>query len=105
MERIAVEAPLRVWTSATSNTSSAYIVIAGEKADALRLAALTGQWLDSGKRGFGSARVTVTIGETVWQTSIFPEKQSGGWFLPVKKAVRDAEELDEGALVRAEIAL
>jgi hypothetical protein len=105
MERIEVEAPLKVWTSPSSNTSSAYIVIAGEKADAIRLAAISGQWLDGGKRGFGSAKVTATIGETVWQTSIFPEKESGGWFLPVKKAVREAEGLDEGALVRAEIAL
>jgi hypothetical protein len=105
MERIEVEAPLLIWTSAASNTSSTYIVIVGEKADAIRLAAITGQWLDGGKRGFGSARVTVTIGETVWQTSLFPEKESGGWFLPVKKAVRDAEMLAEGDLVQAVIAL
>lgn len=45
------------------------------------------------------------MGETVWQTSIFPEKESGGWFLPIKKLVRDAKHLDEGDIVHVEIAL
>ena len=105
MERIEVAAPLRLWTSPASNTSSAYIVIDGPAADAIRGAAMAGQWLDGGKRGFGSARVTVTIGHTGWQTSVFPEKASGGWFLPVKKAVREGEGLAEGDMVRAIIAL
>ncbi len=48
---------------------------------------MTGQWLD-GKPGFGSIRVTARIGETAWATSVFPDKASGGWVLPVKKAVR-----------------
>jgi len=104
MERIAVEAHLRIFRSATSNSASAYIVITGAAADAIRLAAMTGQWLE-GRRGFGSARVTATIGDTTWQSSVFPEKESGGWFLPVKLAVRKAEGLDEGELVRAIIAL
>ncbi|MGB3456251.1 MAG: DUF1905 domain-containing protein, partial [Litorimonas sp.] len=59
------------------------------------------------KRGFGSARVSVTIGETVWRTSVFPDKQSGGYLLPVKKAVRSAEGLAAGdaATVRLELVI
>ena len=45
-------------------------------------------------RGFGSVPVQVRIGETAWQTSLFPS--DGQYLLPVKKAVRLAEDLDVG---------
>lgn len=35
--------------------------------------------------GFGSVRVNVRIGETTWATSVFPEKASSSYLLPVKK--------------------
>jgi hypothetical protein len=47
-------------------------------------------------RGFGSVRVRATIGRTTWATSVFPESTRGAYVLPVKKAVRTAERLDEG---------
>ena len=47
-------------------------------------------------RGFGSVRVRATIGSTTWQTSIFPDSTRGAYVLPVKKAVRRAEDLEEG---------
>ena len=47
-------------------------------------------------RGFGSLRVRVTIGTSVWQTSIFPDKASGAYVLPLKRAVRVAQALDVG---------
>lgn len=50
-------------------------------------------------RGWGSLRVTVTVGATTWQTSIFPDKKSGSYLLPVKAAVRKAEGLVEGRMV------
>lgn len=104
MERITHEAPLLLWRSTEAPNGIGYLIIDGEAADAIRVAAMTGQWLE-GRRGFGSARVTVTVGETVWATSVFPHKESGGWFLPVKAAVRKAEDLAEGALVRVMVAL
>jgi hypothetical protein len=61
--------------------------------------------LERGKRrGFGSVKVTVTLGDSTWQTSLFPNKD-GSWFLPVKKPVRLAEELDYGAEVAVELEL
>lgn len=48
------------------------------------------------KRGFGSVRVSVIIGPSHWQTSVFPSKKSGGYVLPIKKAVRMAEGLSVG---------
>lgn len=48
------------------------------------------------RRGFGSLRVRVTVGGTTWTTSIFPDSSRGGYVLPVKRAVRKSEELDDG---------
>ena len=48
-------------------------------------------------RGFGSVRVEVTIGRTVWRTSIFPDSKARSYVLPVKKAVRAAEGLTAGS--------
>jgi hypothetical protein len=46
--------------------------------------------------GFGSVRVEVVVGATVWRTSLFPSTEEAAYVLPVKKAVRTAENLDEG---------
>lgn len=46
--------------------------------------------------GFGSVRVTASVGDTTWQTSVFPDSTSGCYVLPVKAAVRRAERLDDG---------
>lgn len=54
---------------------------------------------EPGLRGFGSVKVEVTIGKTTWLTSIFPTKE-GEFLLPVKKSVRDAEEIDDGDTVQ-----
>ncbi len=45
-------------------------------------------------RGFGSVRVEVTVGGSTWRTSLFPSKELDSYVLPVKKAVRRAEQLD-----------
>lgn len=45
------------------------------------------------KRGFGSVRVQVTIGSSTWMTSIFPDNSRKSFILPVKAAVRKAEDL------------
>ena len=47
------------------------------------------------KRGFGSIPVSVKLGKTVWKTSIFPEKLSGTYLLPLKVAVRLAEDIGD----------
>jgi hypothetical protein len=61
--------------------------------------------LTAGRRnGFGSVRVSVTVGGSTWQTSLFPSK-SGSYLLPVKKPVRVAEGLDEGTPVEARLDL
>jgi hypothetical protein len=43
------------------------------------------------RRGFGSVPVFITLGKSSWKTSIFPDKQSGTYLLPLKAKVRLAE--------------
>jgi hypothetical protein len=47
-------------------------------------------------RGWGSLKVDATIGSTTWNTSIFPDKKSGTYLLPLKAAVRKAESIRAG---------
>ena len=53
--------------------------------------------------GFGSVRVVAAIGQTTWSTSVFPDKESGAFQLPVKAAVRQAEDLMAGDIVTVHI--
>lgn len=48
------------------------------------------------KAGFGSVPVIVTIGKTKWKTSIFPDKRSGTYLLPLKVEVRKKENIFSG---------
>jgi hypothetical protein len=57
------------------------------------------------RRGFGSMRVRVNVGESEWQTSIFPEKESASYLLPIMKSVRKKEKLDVGDSVNVTITL
>lgn len=47
-------------------------------------------------RGFGSVRVEAMIGASIWRTSVFPQSETGAFVLPVKKAIRKAEGIEEG---------
>ncbi len=47
-------------------------------------------------RGWGSLRVKAAIGATSWETSIFPDKKSRGYLLPLKAVVRKAENVRVG---------
>ncbi|MFZ0324973.1 MAG: DUF1905 domain-containing protein [Actinomycetes bacterium] len=44
--------------------------------------------------GWGMIPVTAQIGATVWTTSLFPKE--GGYIVPVKDTVRNAEGLEVG---------
>jgi Domain of unknown function (DUF1905) len=57
------------------------------------------------RSGFGSVRVEVTVGATSWATSLFPEKRSGAYVLPIKKQVRVREGLSTGDGVAVRLAL
>lgn len=54
-------------------------------------------------RGFGSVRVEVRSGDVTWRTSLFPDKKSGTYLLPLKKQVRQSLGCQAGSTI--EIAL
>lgn len=57
------------------------------------------------RNGFGSVRVEAKIRNIVWKTSIFPDKKSGSYFLPVKAAIRKELELVAEQTIVTEITL
>ncbi|MEL7975737.1 DUF1905 domain-containing protein [Isoptericola sp. F-RaC21] len=50
-------------------------------------------------RGFGSIKVTITVGATTWTTSVFPSDEQRGYILPLKRSVRQAEGIGPGDVV------
>lgn len=57
------------------------------------------------ERGWGSFPVLATIGATSWKTSIFPDKKSGTYLLPLKAEVRKKENILEGKTVSITISV
>jgi hypothetical protein len=56
-------------------------------------------------KAFGAISVTVTVGNTYWATSLFPDNTLGSYALPVKKAIRKAEGLELGSFVEVQLEL
>lgn len=48
------------------------------------------------RRGWGAVSVRAKIGKSEWITSIFPDKLSGTYLLPLKKEIRYEENLYDG---------
>jgi hypothetical protein len=96
-ERITHTGPLWRWTSAAGAGSWHFVSIDGEAGEALSATALLRR-LEGLSRGFGSLKVTATIGQSTFKTSVFPSKEQG-WLLPVKASVRQAEQLADGDAV------
>ena len=51
-------------------------------------------------RPFGSLPVRATLGASVWTTSLFADRRSGSYLLPLKAAVRARERVESGQVVR-----
>lgn len=80
----------QLWTwDARKSDSWTFATVPPEHSDDLRERA-------GPRRGFGSIPVNVTLGASTWHTSIFPDKESGCFVLPVKAAVRKAEAIAAG---------
>lgn len=60
---------------------------------------------EGSRAGFGSRRVEATVGDTTWRTSVFPDKKSASYLLPIKQSVRSAEHLVEGEPVEIRLRL
>lgn len=92
-ERITHTGELWRWNG-NSGGSWHFLTIDGEAGEALSGTALMRR-MERTIGGFGSLKVTATIGDSTFKTSLFPSK-SLGWLLPVKAAVRKAEGIGAG---------
>lgn len=45
-------------------------------------------------KGFGSVEIKAYLGGSEWKTSLFPDKSSGSYILPIKAEIRKAEGLE-----------
>jgi Domain of unknown function (DUF1905) len=98
---------LWLWTSDKAPASWHFLSIKGDIANEIKAQAVMAR-LEMGlakKRGWGSVKVEATIGETVWQTSIFPGNGDDTYLLPVKAAVRKAEGIVVGDQVTVTLEL
>ena len=56
-------------------------------------------------RGFGSVRIQAQIGSAIWTTSLFREKKSASYIMPLKKEVRLSQTLTAGQRIDVEFSL
>ena len=89
-----VEFEARLWEH-DGNGSWHFVTVPEEASEELRM-------MGGPPRGFGSIRVEVTVGGSTWRTSVFPDRDRT-FALPMKKAVRRAEDLEEGDTVRVRL--
>jgi hypothetical protein len=98
-------ATLWIWTTDKAPASWHFLTLDGGIAEAIDTLALMRRLEFGRKRGWGSMKVRATIGDTSWDTSIFPAKDMGGWLLPVKASVRKAEGVVAGDAVEVAVTL
>jgi hypothetical protein len=92
---VAATGPVWIWRAEPPAKGSWYfLTIDGDAADAIRTRA------GGRSGGWGSVKVSASIGTTGWQTSLFVSKQVGGYMLPIKADVRKREGVKEGDVIR-----
>ena len=94
---ISFSGPLKVWTFADG--TSHFMSVPKDLADEIRAQAMIV------RRGFGSVKVEVTVEDFTWRTSIFPSKDTGGYFLPIKVEVLRKTGIAPGEEVTVELEL
>lgn len=101
-ERFQTRAKIWLWQTDKAPASWHFATIDGEVADAIRLSALMAQ---GKRRGWGSVKIMATVGDSSWSTSLFPDKASGGWLLPLKASIRRSEGLVAGDEIDVTVAI
>jgi hypothetical protein len=104
-ETLTITTKLWIWTTDKAPASWHFLTIDGDVAEAIHATALMRRLEGERRKGWGSIKVTATIGDTSWSTSIFPAKDVGGFMLPVKASVRKAEGIVAGDVVALTISL
>lgn len=77
----------KLWLYPGESANWHFITLPRDVADSIK------ETFGKSRRGFGAIKVEVVVGKTTWQTSIFPDKISKSYILPIKASVRKAEGL------------
>ena len=80
-----------LWEDQPTQVTWVFVTLPIEAADELRFMT---QSLP--KVGFGTIKVRVTLGSDQWLTSVFPDKSSGSFLLPIKAPIRKNQGLVVG---------
>lgn len=89
------DAELWVWDARRVDTWT-FVTLPEDVSEQIRELAVPG-------RGFGSVKVRVGVGTSSWSTSVFPDKQSGCYVLPIKAAVRAKQGVEAGDVVEVTV--
>jgi len=92
------DAELWIWDARKAD-SWVFVSLPAEASEEIR------ELTDGTRRGFGSVRVRVTVGDSRWLTSIFPDAASSCYVLPIKRQVRKAQKLDAGDVATVTVEL
>lgn len=57
------------------------------------------------RRGWGSIPVSVRVGETEWETSLFPDRKTSSYLFAIKASVRQVEGIADGDLITASLSV
>jgi hypothetical protein len=95
---IEFDAELWIWDARRSDTWT-FVSLPVEASEEIR------EMTAGERRGFGSLRVRVTVGNSTWTTSIFPDSANNCYVLPIKRAVRHAEAMEAGDTVSVTVEL
>lgn len=96
---------LWLWTGPEGSAAWHFLTIDGPAAEAIKAHEVMRRLELGSSRGFGSVKVKARIGSTRWSTSVFPSNAAQGWMLPIKLAVRKAEDLAAGDTTEVELEL
>lgn len=78
-----------------------FLTVPVEKADEIRF--FTAPLHGKRRPGFGAIKVQAHIGNSTWETSIFPNREDKTYLLPVKATVRKSEGIGVGDEVRVRL--
>lgn len=92
-----MEARVEIWPGETANWHLLYLP--KKEAEILR------QKYKGKEKGWSSLPVRATTGKTSWQTSVFFDRRSNTYILPLKAEVRKRESLMHGNKVKFSITI
>lgn len=90
----------KCWLWQSSATAWYFITFPEDKSEEIKF---FNENMHEKRRGWGAVRVLVTIGNTSWETSIFPAAKYNAYILPVKAEVRKKENITVGGEVKVKL--